>query len=48
MRCWISLYPLVGSGFLSKGMKTTPESIATLEPNQIFVFGSNYAGRHGK
>lgn len=29
-------------------MKTTPENIAALEPNQIFVFGSNYAGRHGK
>lgn len=29
-------------------MKTTPEIITALEPNQIFVFGSNYAGRHGK
>ncbi len=29
-------------------MKTTPENITTLEPHQIFVFGSNYAGRHGK
>lgn len=29
-------------------MKTTPENITALEPNQIFVFGSNYAGRHGK
>lgn len=29
-------------------MKITPEAIITLEPNQIFVFGSNYAGRHGK
>lgn len=28
-------------------MKTTPESITELEPNQIFVFGSNLAGRHG-
>lgn len=26
----------------------TPERIVRLEPNQIFVFGSNYAGRHGK
>ena len=27
---------------------TTPENITHLEPNEIFVFGSNYAGRHGK
>lgn len=26
----------------------TPEKITKLQPNQIFVFGSNYAGRHGK
>ena len=26
----------------------TPDNITKLEPNQIFVFGSNYAGRHGK
>lgn len=26
----------------------TPNNITTLEPNQIFVFGSNLAGRHGK
>lgn len=25
----------------------TPDRITQLEPNQIFVFGSNYAGRHG-
>lgn len=29
-------------------MKTTPESITRLEPNQVFVFGSNRAGRHGR
>lgn len=29
-------------------MKTTPEKITKLEPGQVFVFGSNYAGRHGK
>jgi hypothetical protein len=29
-------------------MKTTPENITTLKPNQIFVFGSNTAGIHGK
>lgn len=29
-------------------MKTTPEEITKLEPNQIFVFGSNTAGIHGK
>jgi hypothetical protein len=28
-------------------MKFTPEKITSLQPNQIFVFGSNYAGRHG-
>ena len=28
-------------------MKTTPAIITKLEPNQIFVFGSNLAGRHG-
>ena len=28
-------------------MKTTPENILTLEPHQVFVFGSNRAGRHG-
>lgn len=29
-------------------MKTTPAKILHLKPNQIFVFGSNYGGRHGK
>lgn len=29
-------------------MKTTRENIQVLEPNEIFVFGSNTAGRHGK
>jgi hypothetical protein len=28
-------------------MNITPELVKTLEPNQIFVFGSNEAGRHG-
>ena len=28
--------------------RITPENIVTLEPNQIFVFGSNTQGRHGK
>jgi len=28
-------------------MKFTPQYITRLEPNQIFVFGSNYAGFHG-
>jgi hypothetical protein len=27
---------------------TTPDKITHLEPNEIFVFGSNYAGRHGR
>lgn len=30
------------------GKMTTPENITHLESNEIFVFGSNYAGRHGK
>lgn len=29
-------------------MRITPENITKLEQNQIFVFGSNQAGRHGK
>jgi hypothetical protein len=29
-------------------MRTTPEKITTLAPDEIFVFGSNLAGRHGK
>ncbi len=29
-------------------MKITPENITQLAKNEIFVFGSNYAGRHGK
>lgn len=28
-------------------MKYTPESITVLEQNEIFVFGSNEAGKHG-
>ena len=28
--------------------KMTPENITHLEPNEVFVFGSNYAGQHGK
>lgn len=28
-------------------MKTTPDFITHLEPNEIFVFGSNLAGMHG-
>ena len=27
---------------------TTPDHINQLEPHQVFVFGSNLAGRHGK
>lgn len=26
----------------------TPENIESLNPNEIFVFGSNTEGRHGK
>lgn len=29
-------------------MRTTPEWITSLRPNEIFVFGSNLAGKHGK
>jgi len=28
--------------------RTTPDWIEDLEPGQVFVFGSNLAGRHGK
>lgn len=28
--------------------RITPDNITSLEPNEVFVFGSNYAGRHGK
>lgn len=28
--------------------RATPENIQGLEPNEVFVFGSNLAGRHGK
>lgn len=28
-------------------MSPTPDNITKLGPNEIFVFGSNYAGRHG-
>lgn len=28
--------------------RTTPENITRLEPGEIFVFGSNTGGRHGK
>jgi len=28
-------------------VKHTPDNIEKLEPNQVFVFGSNLAGRHG-
>lgn len=29
-------------------IKETPDNITKLKDNEIFVFGSNYAGRHGK
>lgn len=29
-------------------MRITPDNITKLESNQIFVFGSNHSGRHGK
>lgn len=28
--------------------RTTPEKIANLKVNEVFVFGSNLSGRHGK
>lgn len=28
-------------------MRTTPDNITSLQPHEIFVFGSNLAGRHG-
>ena len=32
---------------LTSGQRTTPERITSLEPNEIFVFGSNLKGMHG-
>lgn len=29
-------------------MRTTPDKVTKLEPHEIFVFGSNLKGRHGK
>jgi hypothetical protein len=29
-------------------VNTSPAHITALAPNEVFVFGSNYAGRHGK
>lgn len=29
-------------------MRTTPRNIQQLQTNQVFVFGSNLAGIHGK
>lgn len=29
-------------------MRITPQQITELKPNEIFVFGSNMSGRHGK
>lgn len=29
-------------------MRVTPEPITELQPNEVFVFGSNEAGMHGK
>lgn len=29
-------------------MNVTPDNITSLKPNEVFVFGSNKAGRHGK
>ena len=28
-------------------MNFTPELITSLQPNEVFVFGSNIAGKHG-
>ena len=32
---------------LTTGQRTTPEFITELQPNEIFVFGSNLKGMHG-
>ena len=32
---------------LTNGQRTTPEFITELQPNEIFVFGSNLKGMHG-
>lgn len=33
---------------IESSMRTVPEDITSLEPNEVFVFGSNEAGRHGR
>ncbi len=42
--------PEIKGDIESKGVPTryTPEIVKELEPNQVFVFGSNAEGRHGK
>ncbi len=37
----------VASSTKRNQMRVTPEHITSLKPNEIFVFGSNLAGRHG-
>jgi hypothetical protein len=37
-----------GNNYMDQQQSYSPEEITKLETNQIFVFGSNYAGRHGK
>jgi len=32
---------------MTVGQNTTPDRVTNLGPNEIFVFGSNLAGRHG-
>ena len=38
--------PALNKAFVT--CRFTPEVITELKPNEIFVFGSNWAGRHGK
>ncbi len=43
---WVERYNRAFGGAATK--RITPEVITHLEPNEVFVFGSNRQGRHGK
>ena len=33
---------------ITEGQRVTPENITSIKENEVFVFGSNLSGRHGK
>lgn len=40
--------PYGEKGFHGERLCYCPEEVLDLQPHEVFVFGSNYAGRHGK